>query len=173
MLRAQVTSCIRRCRRAASRIALALAFGADDEPAFSDSQIFNAQAASLAGSISPAGSSSTRLTRTAKPLGNFLRSAKLDVSELDYLGLSFLDVTLESCRLTEGNWRIAVGGPNVVGTHRRAECRGRAPGNSNSSRLKFIDEVRYSERRRALTPSTPIRRKSATASRRSLSMPPR
>ncbi len=60
--------------------------------------------------------SSARPRKSAKPLANYLRSAKLEVARIDYLGLSFLDVALE---LTEndGGWRIAVGGPNVVGHH--------------------------------------------------------
>jgi uncharacterized protein YhdP len=44
-----------------------------------------------------------------------LRTARLNVAELDYLGLAFRDVSLDLA-VAEGGWRITVGGPNVVGT---------------------------------------------------------
>jgi uncharacterized protein YhdP len=53
--------------------------------------------------------------KNAKPLSNYLRTAKLSVAELDYLGLAFRDVSL-NLGVIEGSLRIAVGGPNVVGT---------------------------------------------------------
>ncbi|HME39530.1 MAG TPA: YhdP family protein [Steroidobacteraceae bacterium] len=53
--------------------------------------------------------------KNAKPLADFLRTAKLDVAELDYLGFAFRDVSL-NLAVAEGGLRIAVGGPNVVGT---------------------------------------------------------
>jgi uncharacterized protein YhdP len=51
--------------------------------------------------------------KTAKPLANFLRSAKFDVSRIDYLGLSFMDVSLELAA-SDAGWRIGIGGPNVI-----------------------------------------------------------
>ena len=53
--------------------------------------------------------------KNARPLADYLRSAKLDVAELDYLGFAFRDVSLELA-VTAGGLQIAVGGPNVVGT---------------------------------------------------------
>ena len=53
--------------------------------------------------------------KNAQPLADYLRSAKLNVAELDYLGLAFRDVSLDLAA-TAGNLRIAVSGPNVAGT---------------------------------------------------------
>ena len=50
----------------------------------------------------------------AKPLSYYMRNAKLNVAELDYLGLAFRDVSLDLL-VTERSWRINVGGPNVSG----------------------------------------------------------
>jgi len=53
--------------------------------------------------------------KNAKPLSTYLRTATLNVAEVDYLGLAFRNVAL-SLAVTETNLRIAVGGPNVSGT---------------------------------------------------------
>jgi uncharacterized protein (TIGR02099 family) len=50
----------------------------------------------------------------AKPLSYYMRNAKLNVAELDYLGLAFRDVSLDLL-VAERSWRINVGGPNVSG----------------------------------------------------------
>jgi uncharacterized protein (TIGR02099 family) len=50
----------------------------------------------------------------AKPLSYYMRNAKLNVAELDYLGLAFRDVSLD-LSVSERSWRINVGGPNVSG----------------------------------------------------------
>jgi uncharacterized protein (TIGR02099 family) len=50
----------------------------------------------------------------AKPLSYYMRNAKLNVAELDYLGLAFRDVSLD-LTVSERSWRINVGGPNVSG----------------------------------------------------------
>ncbi len=52
--------------------------------------------------------------KDAKPLAYYMRGAKLNVAELDYLGLAFRDVTLDMA-VSERSWRINVGGPNVTG----------------------------------------------------------
>jgi uncharacterized protein (TIGR02099 family) len=52
--------------------------------------------------------------KDAKPLVHYMRGAKLNVAELDYLGLAFRDVTLDMA-VSERSWRINVGGPNVTG----------------------------------------------------------
>jgi uncharacterized protein (TIGR02099 family) len=54
-------------------------------------------------------------TKDAKPLSYYMRNAKLNVAELDYLGLAFRDVSLDLV-VGERSWRINVGGPNVSGT---------------------------------------------------------
>ncbi len=53
--------------------------------------------------------------KNAKPLSEYLRTATLNVSELDYLGLAFRDLSLDLA-VTERSLHIGVGGPNVVGT---------------------------------------------------------
>jgi uncharacterized protein (TIGR02099 family) len=53
--------------------------------------------------------------KDAKPLSYYMRNAKLNVAELDYLGLAFRDVSLD-LSVGERSWRINVGGPNVSGT---------------------------------------------------------
>jgi len=52
--------------------------------------------------------------KDAKPLSYYMRNAKLNVAELDYLGLAFRDVSLDLV-VGERSWRINVGGPNVSG----------------------------------------------------------
>jgi uncharacterized protein YhdP len=92
---------------------LELTFGGGESSA-SDAQMINVGGSvarlDLAGwlKINPA-------DKSGKPLADYLRSARLDVAELDYLGLAFRDVSLD-LSVTEGGLHIAVGGPNVVGT---------------------------------------------------------
>jgi uncharacterized protein YhdP len=52
--------------------------------------------------------------KDAKPLSYYMRTARLNVAELDYLGLAFHDVALDLA-VAERSWRINVGGPNVIG----------------------------------------------------------
>jgi uncharacterized protein (TIGR02099 family) len=52
--------------------------------------------------------------KDAKPLSHYMRTARLNVAELDYLGLAFRNVSLDLA-VAERNWRINVGGPNVIG----------------------------------------------------------
>jgi uncharacterized protein YhdP len=92
---------------------LALSFGAG-EPNSSDSQQINVGGSvarlDLAGwlKLKPA-------DKSAKPLSEYLRTARLNVAELDYLGLAFRDVSLDLA-VAEGALHIGVGGPNVAGT---------------------------------------------------------
>ncbi|MEP6548847.1 MAG: YhdP family protein [Gammaproteobacteria bacterium] len=53
--------------------------------------------------------------KNAKPLSYYLRSARLNVAELDYLGFAFREIVLD-LTASAGGLRIAVGGPNVAGT---------------------------------------------------------
>jgi uncharacterized protein (TIGR02099 family) len=92
---------------------LALNFGAG-EPSSSDAQIVNVGGSvgrlDLAGwlKLSPS-------DKNTKPAADYLRNARLNVAELDYLGLEFHDLSLD-LSVAEGSLHIAVGGPNVVGT---------------------------------------------------------
>jgi uncharacterized protein YhdP len=45
----------------------------------------------------------------------FLRTARFEVGQIDYLGLTFRDVSLDLA-VSEAGWRVGLGGPNVVGT---------------------------------------------------------
>jgi uncharacterized protein (TIGR02099 family) len=92
---------------------LALSFGAG-EPNSSDAQQINVGGSvarlDLAGwlKLKPA-------DKSAKPLSEYLRTARLNVAELDYLGLAFRNVSLDLA-VAEGALHIGVGGPNVAGT---------------------------------------------------------
>jgi uncharacterized protein (TIGR02099 family) len=88
--------------------------GGPSEPALSDTQVLNTggkiERLDLAGWLklyTP--------DKNSKPLANFLRSAKFEVAQIDYLGLSFLDVAVDLA-VSDAGWRIGVGGPNVAGT---------------------------------------------------------
>jgi uncharacterized protein (TIGR02099 family) len=100
----------------ANRMRLAhvsLTFGAG-ESSSSDTQIVNVGGSvarlDLAGwlKLNPA-------DKNAKPLSDYLPTARLNVAELDYLGLAFRNVSLDLA-VAEGSLHIAVGGPNVAGT---------------------------------------------------------
>ena len=94
---------------------LALSFGAGESDSYRREQRVNVGGSvarlDLAGwlKLKPA-------DKNAKPLAEYLRTARLNVAELDYLGLAFRDVSLELAVAEGGVLRIAVGGPNVVGT---------------------------------------------------------
>jgi uncharacterized protein (TIGR02099 family) len=73
------------------------------------------------------------------PVDNFLRSARFDIAQIDYLGFSFMDVSLDLA-VTDTGWRIGIGGPNVVGSialPRAAESG--EPWTLEFQRLKFVD----------------------------------
>jgi uncharacterized protein (TIGR02099 family) len=92
---------------------LALNFGAG-EPSSTDTQVLNVGGSvarlDLAGwlRLSPS-------DKNTKPMADYLHNARLNVAELDYLGLEFRDLSLD-LSVAEGSLHIAVGGPNVVGT---------------------------------------------------------
>ena len=93
----------------------AVTFGAASEPAaFSETQTVN-----TGGSIERFDLEGWLKVytpdRNAKPLGSYLRSARFDVGQIDYLGLSFRDVSVDLAASDTG-WRIGIGGPNVIGT---------------------------------------------------------
>jgi len=75
--------------------------------------------------------------KDAKPLSYYMRAARLNVAELDYLGLAFHDVSLDLA-VAERNWRINVGGPNVIGAITIPSAAGSAePWNLQFDRLHF------------------------------------
>jgi uncharacterized protein (TIGR02099 family) len=91
----------------------AIAFGSA-EPVYSDTQAVNVggtiETLDLTGWLKLGAP-----TKGAKPLSSYLHSAELEVGRVDYLGLSFQDVTLDLAEHS-GGWRIAVTGPNVQGS---------------------------------------------------------
>jgi len=93
---------------------LALSFGPGESNSDRREQIFN-----VGGSVARldlAGWLNLNLgDKNSKPLSDYLRKARLNVAEVDYLGLAFHDVSLDLA-VAEGGLHIAVGGPNVAGT---------------------------------------------------------
>jgi uncharacterized protein (TIGR02099 family) len=77
--------------------------------------------------------------KSSKPLAAYLKSTTFTVRRIDYLGLSFLDVTLGLTE-TDGSWRIRADGPNVAGTIMLPSSQ--APSDAwdlEFERLKFVD----------------------------------
>ena len=75
--------------------------------------------------------------KNAKPLSYYLRDAKLDVAELDYLGLAFREVSL-NLAVSDSSWRIGVTGPNVTGSIFIPTASGsQEPWNLQFERLRF------------------------------------
>jgi uncharacterized protein YhdP len=115
---------------------LALTFGAGESNPDRREQNFN-----VGGSVARldlAGWLNLNLAdKNAKPASDYLRTARLNVAELDYLGLAFRDVSLDLAA-AEGGWRITVGGPNVVGTITLpAAANSSEPWNLQFERLRF------------------------------------
>jgi uncharacterized protein (TIGR02099 family) len=113
---------------------LALSFGAGESNS-NEAQNFN-----VGGSVTRldlAGWLNLNLAdKNAKPVSDSLRTARLNVTELDYLGLAFRDVSLDLAA-AEGGWRITVGGPNVVGTITLPAANSSAPWDLQFERLQF------------------------------------
>jgi uncharacterized protein (TIGR02099 family) len=119
----------------------AVTFG--PEPASADSTFSDSQVVNTGGAIGrlDLGGWLKLYTpdKSAKPLGNFLRTAKFEVARIDYLGLSFLDVSLNLAASDTG-WRIGVGGPNVIGSITLPGAAEPAqPWKLEFERLKFVD----------------------------------
>jgi uncharacterized protein (TIGR02099 family) len=75
--------------------------------------------------------------KDAKPLSYYVRTARLNVAELDYLGMAFHDVALDLA-VAERSWRINVGGPNVIGVITVPTVAGSTePWNLQFDRLRF------------------------------------
>jgi uncharacterized protein (TIGR02099 family) len=114
----------------------ALMFGSA-EPSFSDSQLVNVGGSiehlDLAGWLRLTASS-----KNAKPLAEYLHNARVDVGQLDYLGFSFMDLSLDLAVSASG-MRVSVGGPNVAGTLTLpGGADAAAPWNLQFDRLKFV-----------------------------------
>ncbi|HEY2782203.1 MAG TPA: YhdP family protein [Steroidobacteraceae bacterium] len=112
-----------------------LAFGGSESNG-GDSQILNVggsvQRLDLGGWLRMGGDG-----KDSKPLAYYMHSAKLNVAELDYLGLAFRDVSLD-LQVAEPNWRINVGGPNVSGAITIPSASGSTePWNLQFDRLHF------------------------------------
>ncbi len=115
---------------------LALSFGASEPDSDRREQNFNVGGS--VGRLDLAGWLNLNVAdKNAKPVSDYLRTARLAVAELDYLGLAFRDVTLDLAA-AEGGWRIAVGGPNVVGSITLpAAANSPEPWNLQFERLRF------------------------------------
>ena len=75
--------------------------------------------------------------KNAKPLDYYMRTAKLNVAELDYLGLAFRDLALDLA-VSDRSWRVNVAGPNVMGTLTVPSASGAAdPWSLQFDRLRF------------------------------------
>jgi uncharacterized protein (TIGR02099 family) len=112
-------------------------FGGSDDNA-GESQILNVggsvQRLDLGGWLRLSGG---KEGKDGKPLAYYMRSAKLNVAELDYLGLAFRDVSLDLL-VSERSWRMNVGGPNVKGVITVPEGEGSSePWNLQFDRLHF------------------------------------
>jgi uncharacterized protein (TIGR02099 family) len=116
----------------------AVAFGGGD-PVFSDAQAVNVEGTidelDLTGWLKLGAGA----PKGAKPLATYLRTARIAVGRVDFLGLSFLDVGLA---LTEngGGWRVQAEGPNTAGViSLPSPQEPSAPWDLEFTRLKFID----------------------------------
>ena len=114
----------------------ALNFGTA-EPRFSETQILN-----LSGTI-------PRLNLTgwqklaapdhdAKPLASYLRTAKFEVGELDYLGFGFRDLAIDLNFIGDG-WQIGLGGSNQSGTITLPPSGSLEPWNLTFAHLSLFD----------------------------------
>ena len=114
---------------------LTLTFGGG-EPTLSDTQILNVGGSvarlDLAGwlKLTPA-------VKSARPVSDYLRTARLNVAELDYVGLAFRDVSLDFAVTEGGGLHIAVGGPNVAGMIAVPRADSSEPWNLQFERLHF------------------------------------
>jgi uncharacterized protein (TIGR02099 family) len=90
---------------------VALNFGAG-ESSSSDTQMVNVGGS--VGRLDLAGWLRLKPDKSARPLADYLHSAKLEVAELDYLGFAFRDISLDLA-VAASNLRIAVSGSNVAG----------------------------------------------------------
>jgi uncharacterized protein (TIGR02099 family) len=116
----------------------AITFGAGTEPAaYSDTQTINVggvlERLDLGGWLklyTP--------DKNAKPLASLLRSAKFEVGEVEYLGLSFRDVAVD-LTASDAGWRIGVGGPNIDGSISVPGAAEAEPWQLEFQRLRFTD----------------------------------
>ena len=95
--------------------------------------------------------------KDAKPLSYYMRAARLNVAELDYLGMAFRDVALDLA-VAERSWRINVGGPNVIGTITVPTAAGSTePWNLQFDRLRFdVADGEGSAAQASITPAASL-----------------
>jgi uncharacterized protein YhdP len=123
----------------------AVSFGEGD-PVFSDTQIVNVGGnigeLDLAGWLKLMGAPAAAgggAGKAPKPLTAYLRAAKFGVGKIDYLGLSFSDVSVAISE-ANGAWRIQTDGPNVVGSISLPGAQNpAAPWDLQFERLKFTE----------------------------------
>jgi len=122
----------------------AVTFG-EGEPVFSDAQVVNVGGnigeLDLAGWLTLLGSptAGAGAGKGPKPLAAYLRAAKFGVGRIDYLGLSFSDVSVAISE-ANGAWRIQTDGPNVVGSISVPGAQNpAAPWDLQFERLKFTE----------------------------------
>jgi uncharacterized protein (TIGR02099 family) len=127
----------------------AVTFGEGD-PAFSDSQAVNVGGSigelDLAGWLDLLGSNAAGGTGSGNPKGSrslaaYFRAATIQASKIDYLGLSFSDVSVAISE-ANGGWRIVTGGPNVAGFIQLPSPQDpSAPWDLEFERLKFTESA--------------------------------
>jgi uncharacterized protein (TIGR02099 family) len=131
----------------------ALTFG-EGEPAFSDAQTIDVGGSIgeldlagwldlLGGSTGGAGATVGAGTpgggKASKGLAAYFRAATFKATKVDYLGLSFSDVSVAISE-ANGGWRIVAGGPNVAGTIQLPGTQDpSAPWDLQFERLKFTE----------------------------------
>ena len=128
----------------------ALTFG-DGDPAFSDAQTIDVGGSigelDLAGWVDLLGGSTggaggagaTGGGKGSKGLAAYFRAATFKAAKVDYLGLSFSDVSVAISE-ANGGWRIVAGGPNVAGTIQLPGTQDpSAPWDLQFERLKFTE----------------------------------
>jgi uncharacterized protein (TIGR02099 family) len=123
----------------------AVTFGEAD-PVFSDSQVINVGGnigeLDLAGWLNLLGGAAgggAGAGKSPKPLAAYLRAARFGISKIDYLGLSFSDVSVVISE-ANGGWRIQADGPNVVGSISLPGAQDpAAPWDLQFERLKFTE----------------------------------
>jgi uncharacterized protein (TIGR02099 family) len=115
----------------------AIQFGTG-EPVFSDAQMVNV--GGNVGRLDLAGWLRLHTPdKDSRPLAVYLHTAKLDIDEVDYLGLAFRNVGID-LNISDTHWLVGVSGPDVQGTiSAPAAADATEPWDLQFARLKFED----------------------------------